>query len=102
VGDACAGIPDYNTAREAFGLTRINSVEEFVSLTGTHTPVEDLKLMERMHGEDPWSHMDVWTGGLLETSYRPGPLFRAIIKDQFTRIRDADRFWFENKLWNPV
>ena len=23
-------------------------------------------------------------------------LFRRIIKDQFERIRDADRFWFEN------
>ena len=23
----------------------------------------------------------------------PGELFKAIIMDQFTRIRDADRFW---------
>ena len=28
----------------------------------------------------------------------PGELFKEIIKDQFTRIRDGDRFWFENKL----
>jgi len=42
--------------------------------------------------------VDVWTGGLLETTSRgPGELFRAIILDQFLRIRDGDRFWFENE-----
>ena len=35
---------------------------------------------------------------LLEfTSSGPGPLFKRVMEDQFTRIRDADRFWFENK-----
>lgn len=33
---------------------------------------------------------------MLESTGHPGDLFRAIITDQFTRIRDADRFWFEN------
>lgn len=43
--------------------------------------------------------LDMYVGGMLETDLvRPGPLFRAIIIDQFRRIRDADRFWFENKL----
>ena len=42
------------------------------------------------------SNVDIWAGGLLETSDRPGQLFSAVIRDQFTRIRDADRFWFEN------
>ena len=36
-------------------------------------------------------------GGMLESTGHPGDLFRAIIMDQFTRIRDADRFWFENE-----
>ena len=40
--------------------------------------------------------VDIWAGGLLETTDRPGQLFSAIISDQFTRIRNADRFWFEN------
>ena len=30
------------------------------------------------------------------TDSGPGELFKAIILDQFARIRDADRFWFEN------
>lgn len=37
-----------------------------------------------------------YVGGMLETQGGPGPLFRAIIKEQFSRLRDADRFWFEN------
>lgn len=43
--------------------------------------------------------IDVYVGGMLESDPnegRPGPLFRKIIKEQFIRIRDADRFWFEN------
>lgn len=35
-------------------------------------------------------------GGMLESDGSPGELFTAIIIEQFKRIRDADRFWFEN------
>ncbi|CAG2174102.1 unnamed protein product, partial [Oppiella nova] len=41
--------------------------------------------------------IDIWVGGLLETTAtQPGELFRYVISDQFRRIRDGDRFWFEN------
>ena len=43
------------------------------------------------------SNIDLYIGGMLESSGGLGPLFRQIIKDQFERIRDADRFWFENE-----
>lgn len=44
------------------------------------------------------NNIDIWVGGLLETSKDgPGELFSTIIEDQFRRIRDGDRFWFENK-----
>jgi dual oxidase len=45
--------------------------------------------------------LDAYVGGMLETNGDeggPGELFSKIIKDQFQRIRDADRFWFENKM----
>ncbi|XP_013388998.1 dual oxidase 1-like, partial [Lingula anatina] len=43
-------------------------------------------------------HLDVFAGGMAETGrFGPGPLFREILLDQFLRIRDADRYWFENK-----
>lgn len=40
--------------------------------------------------------LNIFLGGMLESTGHPGELFRAIIIDQFTRIRDADRFWYEN------
>jgi dual oxidase len=41
--------------------------------------------------------LDAYVGGMLETTGNgPGELFSVVIKDQFQRLRDADRFWFEN------
>lgn len=42
------------------------------------------------------NNIDLYVGGMLESQDGPGELFSAIIIDQFTRLRDADRFWFEN------
>lgn len=41
--------------------------------------------------------IDLFVGGLLEASGEIGPVFKEIIREQFLRIRDGDRFWFENK-----
>ena len=47
--------------------------------------------------KDDLSSLDLWPAGLLETTPDgPGPVFSAIILDQFRRIRKADRFWYEN------
>lgn len=43
------------------------------------------------------SKLELFPGGLLEFLDGPGPVFSAIILDQFERIRNGDRFWFENK-----
>lgn len=42
-------------------------------------------------------NIDLYIGGMLESKDGPGELFTAIMMDQFTRLRDADRFWFENE-----
>lgn len=41
--------------------------------------------------------LELFPGGLLESLSGPGPVFSAIILDQFERIRNGDRFWFENR-----
>ncbi|CAN5582121.1 hypothetical protein BH20VER3_BH20VER3_12870 [soil metagenome] len=45
--------------------------------------------------------VDAWVGGLVEDHVNGGQFgetFFAIIKDQFTRTRDGDRFWYESYL----
>lgn len=42
--------------------------------------------------------IDPWVGGILETGDGPGEFFQAVILDQFRRIRDGDRFWYNNSV----
>lgn len=42
------------------------------------------------------SRLELLPGGLLESHGDPGPLFSTIVLDQFVRLRDGDRYWFEN------
>ncbi|XP_077966931.1 dual oxidase 2-like [Styela clava] len=93
------GLPDYNTARESLGLERRNTFEEVNPEFFNDDERDGPKLLKKfidVHNGNI-DNVDIWTGGLLETTKTgPGELFRAIILDQFTRIRDGDRFWFEN------
>ena len=60
-------------------------------------PFQILDGLSRLYGNDT-SKLDVFPAGLLEfRPTGPGPLFRDVILDQFTRVRDGDRFWFENR-----
>ena len=43
------------------------------------------------------SKLELFPGGLLEALHGPGPVFSSIVLDQFERIRNGDRFWFENR-----
>jgi len=45
--------------------------------------------------------VDVWVGGVCEDHFNGGLVgetFWTIIKDQFERTRDGDRFWYESYL----
>lgn len=53
--------------------------------------------LEELYGHP--GNIDVWVGGILEDQVaggRVGPLFRCLLVDQFRRLRDGDRFWYEN------
>ncbi|XP_065174926.1 dual oxidase 1-like [Sycon ciliatum] len=107
------GLPDYNTARMSFGLPRVNSYREinptifdnFEEADNTYSTTRDaIRRLESLHNNftnQPSNvsidTVDIWPGGLLETVDGPGPLFSTVILDQFLRIREGDRFWFENE-----
>ncbi|KAI4469865.1 nadph oxidase [Holotrichia oblita] len=88
------GLPDYNTIRSHFKLPKIKTWEEINPVLFKKRP-DILENLKKQYKND-LNNIDVYVGGMLESYGRPGELFRTVIIDQFTRIRDSDRFWFEN------
>lgn len=85
------GLPDYNYAREAFGLARVTSFDEISSdpnvvagLASVYDSVDDI---------------DLWVGAISEdhlAGASVGPLISAVLTNQFIRLRDGDRFWYRH------
>ena len=85
------GLPDYNTCRERLGLKRKARFREI----STKQVVADA-LQEAYGGNI--NAIDPWVGGMAEDHKRGanvGELTFAVLKDQFERFRDGDRFWYE-------
>ncbi|GLH03578.1 Dual oxidase [Gryllus bimaculatus] len=88
------GLPDYNTVRTYFRLPRIKEWSDINPKLFAERPELVRNLAAAYNNR--LDNVDVYIGGMLESRDGPGELFTAIIKEQFSRIRDADRFWFEN------
>jgi peroxidase len=86
------GLPDYNTVRTGFNLARLDNIS---SIT---TDVQYTEILEELYQGDI-NDVDLYVGGITEfpkhANSNFGPLFHAIVKDQYTRIRDGDRFWYD-------
>jgi hypothetical protein len=85
------GLADYNSMRAAYGLPRVSDFSEITSDADTQAKLESL------YGSV--DNIDAWVGGLAEDHVpggSVGPLLRSLIGDQFTRLRDGDRFWYQN------
>ena len=88
------GLPDYNTCRKAYGLARKDSFSDITS------DKETQRRLKKAY-KDNMDHIDPWIGGLAEDHHHDavvGEFFFHVLKDQFERIRDGDRFWYENDL----
>ena len=86
------GLADYNTTRVKYGLPRVTTFAQITS-----DPVLQAKLQELYGSVD---NIDLWVGGLAEdhvAASSTGPLVRRILVDQFQRLRDADRFWYQTQ-----
>jgi hypothetical protein len=85
------GLADYNQTRIDYGLAPVTSFAEIssdpaiqASLAAVYSSVDDI---------------DVWVGGLAEDPMPGalvGELVGEIMLDQFRRLRDGDRFWYQS------
>ncbi|KAJ8969155.1 hypothetical protein NQ314_001896 [Rhamnusium bicolor] len=89
------GLPDYNTVRSYYNLPKITNWKDINPKLFEEKP-ELLRLLVAAYSNNI-NNIDVYVGGMLESYGSPGKLFSQVIKEQFTRLRDADRFWFENQ-----
>ena len=87
------GVADYNTVREGYGLQR---VETFADIT---TDVDKQQTLQSLYGSV--DDIDAFVGFLAEDNQAGssvGESLNAILREQFGRLRDGDRFYFENSL----
>jgi hypothetical protein len=85
------GLNNYNSTRMAYGLAPADS---FADITSDATLQGKL---QSLYGDV--NNIDLWVGLMAEDHMRGasvGELTRTIIADQFERLRDGDRFYFEN------
>ena len=85
------GLADYNTVREAFGLSRVNSFAEITSDQEKQTTLQEL------YGNV--DNIDFFVGMLAEDllpGTSVGESVYAVLTYQFQALRDGDRFYYEN------
>ncbi len=85
------GLPDFNTVRENFGLAPYNFFQQINSSAAVFTRL--LTLYTDINDIDPWV-------GMLAERTVPGSIFgqtlHEILSEQFTALRDGDRFYYWN------
>lgn len=88
------GLSNYNKIRQDFGMSPIT---DFSQITDSQ---EDVRIMEELYGNV--NNIDPWVGMLSEKHVTEdamfGELVMRILKEQFRRLRNGDRFYFENDI----
>ena len=87
------GIADYNTVREAFGLSRARNFSDITS------DVEKQATLQQLYGSV--DNIDFFVGMLAEDllpGASVGESVATILIQQFQALRDGDRFYYENVL----
>ncbi len=86
------GLPSYNDARVQLGLEAATSFADITSNVDIQIALTEVY--------DSVDDVDAWVGGLAEDhagNSNVGELFTTVLVDQFTRIRDGDRLWYQNQ-----
>ena len=85
------GLPTYNEARVAYGLPAVTSFSQISSDAAVQAQLKSL------YGSV--DNVELFAGGLVEDHAKGsslGATFQAIIANQFERIRNGDRLWYQN------
>ena len=85
------GLPDFNAIRSSMGLSAYSDFNEITDDTNLQTNLASV------YGDI--NKIDPWVGMLAEsvmTEKAIGELVHHILKVQFTKLRDGDRFYYEN------
>jgi hypothetical protein len=85
------GIVDYSELRVAYNLSAVTSFNQLPTDAATRTALRNL------YGSTNINELDAIVGALAETHLAGsslGPLMTEIIKNQFIRSRDGDRFFY--------
>ncbi|CAH2207968.1 jg7683 [Pararge aegeria aegeria] len=87
-------IPPYTKWRQVCNMSEVSDFDDLANEISDKGVRDKLKeLYGSVH------NIDVWVGGILEDQVRGGkvgPLFRCLLIEQFRRLRDGDRLWYEN------
>ena len=89
------GLPGYNAYRRFCGLKDARS---FYDTRDEIPSFLNRKILSKLYDSDP-NIADLWVAGLAETPAFPalvGRTFGCIIREQMRRLRDGDRFFYEN------
>lgn len=90
------GAPTYNEMRKAYGLWPVKKFSEITSNADMAARLKKLYL--------DVDQVDAWVGGLCEDHARRsslGPLFLRAWRREFRRIRNGDRFYYEQRRMFP-
>ncbi|XP_033618608.1 lactoperoxidase [Fukomys damarensis] len=88
------GQPGYNSWRGFCGLSQPQTLEDLSAVLKNEMLAK--KLLDLYGTPD---NIDIWVGTVAEPLVergRVGPLLACLLGHQFQRIRDGDRFWWEN------
>jgi peroxidase len=85
------GLPNYNTVRAAYGRPMVTSWSQITSDAAGQARLSSIYASP--------DEIDPWVG-LLSEDHAPGalvgPTLKVILADQFERIREGDRFWYQS------
>lgn len=89
------GLPGYGAWRRECNLSHADIFQE------TNYEIKNATTRQILHElYDDVEYADLWVAGLAENPLPEaivGPTLHCILKEQFRRLRDGDRFWYERK-----